>query len=85
MQWNVQRTSLSDQWGSPPLLIEAVAGQIGLRRDAQSVPLQLVPLDGCGRPHADRAAAPSPVGDHAVYELNSADGTAWYVLSARES
>ena len=66
------------------MLIEAVVGQIGLRRDAQSEPLRLVPLDGGGRPQPSRAAAPCPDGGRAIYELNSADGTAWYVLSARE-
>jgi hypothetical protein len=84
MQWNVERTSVSDRWGTPPLLIEAVAGQVGLRRDAQSVPLRLVPLDGCGRPRAGRATAPSPDRGRAVYELTPADGTGWYVLCAGE-
>ena len=31
MQWNADRTSISDQWGGPPLLIEPVEGQIQLR------------------------------------------------------
>jgi hypothetical protein len=84
MKWNAERTSINDQWGSPPLLIETVTGQIGLRRDAQSAPLRLIPLDGCGRPRAPRAAATSSERDRAVYELNAADGTAWFVLSARE-
>jgi hypothetical protein len=84
MKWNVERTSIGDQWGNPPLLIEAVAGQIVLRRDAQSEPLRLVPLDGCGRPRARRAAAPFPDRGRALYELTPADSTPWYVLSARE-
>ena len=84
MTWNDQRTSISDRWGGPPLLIETVAGQIALRRDAQSAPLRLVPLDGCGRPQADRGADPTRDGDRSLYELNPADGTAWYVLSPRE-
>jgi hypothetical protein len=83
MKWNAERTSISDQWGNPPLLIETVTGHLGLRRDAQSAPLRLIPLDGRGRPHAPRAAAPSSERDRVVCELNAADGTAWYVLSAR--
>ncbi|HPM80608.1 MAG TPA: carbohydrate binding domain-containing protein [Candidatus Anammoximicrobium sp.] len=83
MKWNVERTSISDQWGTPPLLIEAVAGQIALQRGPQSVPLQLVPLDGCGRPRPTRAAAAPSDRAPAVYELVAAAGTAWYVLSAR--
>lgn len=50
MKWNAERTSISDQWGTPPQLIEPVTGRIVLRRDAQSGPLQLIPLHGCGRP-----------------------------------
>jgi len=68
---------------TPPLLIEAVAGQIALQRGPQSVPLQLVPLDGCGRPRPTRAAAAPSDRAPAVYELVAAAGTAWYVLSAR--
>ncbi len=84
MKWNAERTSISDQWGGPPLLIEAVAGRIGLRRDAQSPALSLVPLAGDGLPDPTRAVAATADGDLATYELSAADSTAWYVLSAHE-
>jgi len=84
MAWNAERTSISDRWGSPPLLIEAVAGHVTLRRDADSKPLQLIPLDGCGRPRTGQAAAHAASGERAKFELSPADATAWYVLSARE-
>jgi hypothetical protein len=83
MEWNKERTSINDNWGGPPLLIEAVEGQIALRRDSKAAPLQLVPLDGCGRPRADRASTSAKDGADATLDLKSSDGTAWYVLSAR--
>ncbi|MBI5685107.1 MAG: carbohydrate binding domain-containing protein [Verrucomicrobia bacterium] len=82
MKWNAERTSINDNWGGPPLLIEAVEGQIALRRDAKAAPLKLVPLDGCGRPRADRASTPARNGALATFDLKPADATTWYVLTA---
>lgn len=82
MKWNAERTSINDNWGGPPLLIEAVEGRLALRRDARTAPLRLVPLDGCGRPRADRASTPATNGATVALDLKAGDGTAWYVLSA---
>jgi hypothetical protein len=76
MRWNVERTSISDQWGGPPLLIEPVEGQIRLRRAAS---LELVPLDGAGRPQARRASLLAPDVAFAI-PLAKADATVWYLL-----
>ena len=75
MQWNAERTSISDKWGGPPLLIEPVAGEITLRRAAGTNP-ELVPLDGAGRPQAGKARTLTD----GVISLNAADATVWYLL-----
>ena len=56
MKWNDQRTSIGDQWGRPPLLIEPVEGEIVLRRDPGAADLTLTPLDGCGVPQSGATA-----------------------------
>jgi hypothetical protein len=81
MKWNAGRTSLNDNWGGPPLLIEAVEGQVSLRRDAKAVPLKLVPLDGCGRPRSGASAAVLKDGAMKQIPLTAADGTVWWVLT----
>ncbi|MBI5394396.1 MAG: carbohydrate binding domain-containing protein [Verrucomicrobia bacterium] len=76
MKWNKERTSVNDKWGGPPLLIEAVEGEIVPRRDAKAAPLQLVPLDNLGRPQRERR------GPAATVSLKAGDGTMWYLLEA---
>ena len=80
MKWNVERTSINDNWGGPPLLIEAVEGEIVLRRAANAAALQAVPLDGCGRVLADRSLKPVKREGSVVIPLRATDATAWYVL-----
>ena len=55
MEWNHERTSISDKWGGPPLLVETVEGEVSLRRDAKAPELKLRPLDGRGVPKVGSA------------------------------
>jgi hypothetical protein len=80
MKWNAERTSLNDNWGGPPLLIEAVEGEVVLRRAANATALQAMPLDGCGRVLADRPLKPTKRESGIVIPLRATDATAWYVL-----
>ncbi len=80
MQWNAERTSLSDHWGGPPLLIEPVEGQIQLRHPTG---LQWVPLDGAGQPQAGKEALLTPRDGTCTIPLAAADATVWYVLRQR--
>ncbi len=80
MEWNAERTSVGDKWGGPPLLIEAVEGEIVLRRAAGTAALQAVPLDGCGRPRTERPAEPAKRDAGIVVPLHANDATVWYVL-----
>jgi len=48
MEWNAERTTISDRWGGPPILIEPVEGRILLARDAGAPNLRAVALDGRG-------------------------------------
>lgn len=77
MQWNADRTSISDQWGGPPLLIEPVEGTITLRRAAS---MELVPLDGSGRPQAGKAASLPVRANGCRISLAATDATVWYIL-----
>jgi len=80
MKWNEERTSISDQWGGPPLLIEPVEGQVQLRRTAG---LELVPLDGAGRPQVKKGLLLAPRDGSCTIPLAKADATVWYVLRQR--
>jgi hypothetical protein len=77
MRWNAERTSVTDQWGGPPLLIEPVEGQIRLRHSAS---LEVVPLDGAGRPQAGKASVMAPRDGACAIPLAAADATVWYLL-----
>ncbi len=85
MKWNAERTSINDKWGGPPLLIEAVEGRVFLRRDPKAAPLQLIPLDGVGKPRPNGASTAAKDGAGVTLDLKSAANTAWYVLTARQS
>ena len=80
MEWNAERTSVGDKWGGPPLLIEAVEGEIVLRRAAGAATLQAIPLDGCGRPRTERPVEPAKRDVEIVVPLRASDATVWYVL-----
>jgi hypothetical protein len=80
MQWNADRTSISDQWGGPPLLIQPVEGQIQLRHAGG---LELVPLDGTGLPHAGNESLLAAHEGTCTIRLAKADATVWYVLRQR--
>ncbi len=84
MTWNAERTSISDQWGGPPLLIEPVVGQIAVRREAASPPLRLIPLDGVGRATTATRGPNTIDRGQARFDLLPDDGTVWYMLSARQ-
>lgn len=80
MEWNKERTSINDKWGGPPLLIEAVEGEMVLRRAAGAAPLQAIPLDGCGRPQPQRSAKLEKQEAGFIVPLRATDATVWYVL-----
>jgi hypothetical protein len=80
MQWNAERTSISNHWGGPPLLIEPVEGQIQLHHPAG---LEWVPLDGAGRPQAGKETLLTPRDGVCTIPLAKADATVWYLLWQR--
>jgi hypothetical protein len=80
MQWNAERTSVSNHWGGPPLLIEPVEGQIQLHHSAG---LECVPLDGTGRPQAGKETRLTPRDGICTIPLAAADATVWYLLRQR--
>ena len=78
--WNAARTSVTDQWGRGPTLIEPVRAAITLNRTAApATAAKLIALDGSGRPAAESAA---PVADRTSLRFTLGDGpaTLWYVL-----
>lgn len=80
MKWNTERTSINDNWGGPPLLIEAVEGEISLRRSANAPELKLTPLDGRGLPQSGPSTAPTREKERRLISLGRGDATVWYVL-----
>lgn len=80
MKWNPERTSINDNWGGPPLLVEVVEGQISLRRGDRAPALKLKPLDGRGVARKDLGAALGKQGDRQLIPLRAEDATVWYVL-----
>lgn len=83
MQWNAERTSISDKWGGPPLLTETVEGQLTLQRAVGAADLELVPLDGSGRAQPGKATPLTRRNDLCTIPLSAANTTVWYVLDAR--
>jgi hypothetical protein len=69
MEWNKERTSINDNWGNPPLLIEAVEGEIALRRDTKAPELILTPLDGRGVPTGKKLAVAPKEGKDCLLPL----------------
>jgi hypothetical protein len=77
MVWNAQRTS-TPETGSAPIWIEPVTGRLTLKGLAASR-LEIVPLDGAGRPAGPPAAARKTV---AGWEVVLDKPTPWYLLRA---
>ena len=87
MVWNEERTSISDRWGGPPILIEPVEGEICLRRAADAPPFRFHALDGNGLPKGDPMRVEAwTQSSRTIYVLRIGReyGTVWYAgLSVR--
>ncbi len=80
MIWNEKRTTLSD-WGSAPTVIEPVKGKIFLRNLEPSQRIEMVPLDGSGKPLGDSTSTRNEQGDHALRV--GEQPTMWYLIRIR--
>jgi hypothetical protein len=80
MKWNAERTSINDNWGGPPLLVEAVEGEISLRRSPNAPELILTRLDGRGLPQAGSSTALTKQQERRLLSLGRDDATVWYAL-----
>jgi hypothetical protein len=80
MIWNGQRTTLSD-WGSAPTVIEPVKGRILLRNLKPLQRIEMVPLDGSGKPLGGSIEARDIDGDFALPVGEKA--TTWYLIRIR--
>ncbi|KPL09476.1 hypothetical protein AMJ85_06570, partial [candidate division BRC1 bacterium SM23_51] len=83
MKWNTDRSSISDRWGGPPILIEPVEGQVGFyghgtRQDA----LVSVALDGRGMPSAGQVYSRNDGDGAHVVPLRPDAATVWYAVTA---
>jgi hypothetical protein len=79
-KWNAARTSVADQWGRGPTLIEPVRAEIALDH-AKAAKARLVALGGDGAPLADL-----PVefkGNLLKLTLTGNPATLWYVLEVQ--
>ncbi len=77
MKWNAGRTSLTAAGGAP-MLIEPVTGSIRLSNMGKSNRLEIVPLDGGGRPMGPFATAEKILDG---YRLSLGEHkTPWYLI-----
>jgi hypothetical protein len=77
MIWNEERTTLSD-WGSAPTVIEPVNGTIFLRNLEPLQRIEMVPLDGAGKPLGDSINARNVQG--ALTLRIGEQATTWYLI-----
>ncbi len=82
MVWNAQRNSIADRWGGPPILIEPVAGQLAIARDAGAPPLLWTALDGSGQLSGSPTACVVKDGMLRISFPPDA-ATVWYALASR--
>jgi hypothetical protein len=76
MAWNAQRTSVSDQWGSAPVHIEGLAGEI---RIARTTARKVYALDANGKRTAEVPAR--LVDDQLVFKINPSLKAVWYEIA----
>lgn len=77
MTWNEDRTSLSD-WGDAPTVIESVKGKVTLRNLEPSQRIEIIPLDGAGKPLGDPVTA-NNVKREFVLSVGE-QATTWYLV-----
>ena len=76
MKWNADRTSVGDQWGSGPTLVNVVTGQVGLPIKSSKV----FALDGTGKRIKE---IPTKLGSSGLhFELKPEHKTIWYEVVA---
>ncbi|UCC99143.1 MAG: hypothetical protein JSW66_04500 [Phycisphaerales bacterium] len=81
MIWNRKRTTLPD-WGTAPTLIEPVTGKLTLRNMVPLQRIEMIPLDGAGKPSA-RARTGGNVEGNFTFELAGEPATTWYLIRIR--
>ena len=81
-RWNEARTSVGDDWGKAPTLIQPVRADITLRTDVHDVLARLTALDGAGKPAAEFDLGAVKNG-RISFSLPTEAGTIWYLLELR--
>ena len=77
MVWNDKRTTLTD-WGSAPTVIEPVRGEIVLRGLAPFGGVEMIPLDGGGKPLGDSVRSRAVKGNAKLAVGEQA--ATWYLI-----
>jgi len=77
MVWNKERTTLSD-WGSAPTVIEPVRGRVVLRNLNSARQVEMIPLDGTGKPLGESTSGPGANNDFTLTIGEQA--TTWYLI-----
>jgi len=77
MIWNEKRNTLSN-WGSAPTVIEPVEGEVVLRGLESAHRVEMIPLDGAGKPLADSVSYLAKRGDFTL--SIGARPTTWYLI-----
>ena len=92
MEWNEERTSLSDRWGSPPILVELVKSKITLKLPSSIQEVRVRPLDETGNPQPEEylpvtsRSALTTEGEAVkefFFEIRPEYKTTWYIIEIR--
>ncbi len=78
-QWNAARTSVGQDWGRPPTLVEPVQATLTLQTRLLGVYGRLSVLDGSGHPVQEIKLGP-PRDGKLTFDLPQKAGTIWYLL-----
>lgn len=78
MKWNEKRTSVGDQWGTGPTLINPVTAIIGFASDHKD-DLKVYSLDGTGKRQMEIKADPTDTGIE--FEIGPDHRTLWYEIT----
>ena len=78
MKWNADRTSVSDQWGTGPTLVNRVSANVKLRSNL-AASLKVYELDGTGKRTKEVPTTIS--GGRLEFEIGEGQKTIWFEIS----
>ena len=75
MEWNEERTSVSNRWGKEPTVAEGIPATITFTKSGK---IEIQPLDGTGMPKGDVQCEKSDEGT--AFTIGAQYETLWYLI-----